>query len=107
MGRGPEVDVARNLRTIEWLKAELVGGVSALFRSLWKGGDEAILEALASVIIVCYLLTRRLGVHFVRLELKLESQLRRYVSEGHELEEWFGDLSALERYWKDQSKRRP
>lgn len=106
MGRGPEGDVARNLRTIEWLKAELLGGVAALFRALWRGGDEAILEGLATIIVVCYLLTRRLGVHFVRLELKLESQLRRYLSEGHELEEWFGDISSLQRYWNERQARR-
>jgi len=93
----PEQDtgIAKNIRVVEWLKADLLTSVSALFKSMLRGGEEHVQDALASLMITCYVLGRRLGISFSRLELKMESKLRQSIGEDHELEKWYSDLSAL------------
>ncbi|MBS3937826.1 MAG: MazG-like family protein [Peptococcaceae bacterium] len=92
---GKEFDIGRNVRMIEWLKTELVGGVAQIYRELPKGRDEAIVGALAKVVLYCYLLGRRLNVSFAKLEATVERKSRQYAEDGHELEEWHQDLSTL------------
>jgi hypothetical protein len=90
-----ESGIARNIRVVEWLKADLLTSVSALFRGMLRGGEEHLVDALAGLIITCYVLGRRLGINFSRLDLKLESKLRQNIEENHELEKWYSDLSLL------------
>ncbi|MGQ9823710.1 MAG: MazG-like family protein [Desulfotomaculales bacterium] len=90
-----DTGIAKNIRVIEWLKADLLTSVSALFKSMLRGSEEHLQDSLASLIITCYILGRRLGLSFTRLELKMESRLRQSIDEGHELEKWYADLSAL------------
>jgi len=59
------IDVAKNLKIIEWLKAEMVDSVGALFKALLKTGNDAAADALAAIIIVAYLLGKRVGVSFI------------------------------------------
>lgn len=93
------IDVARNARTVEWLKAELAGGLAGTFRAMWRGRSDAVTESLAGVIMLAYLLARRLGVSYSQLDNKLLGYLRTNIEEGHEIEEWYGDLSALAGHW--------
>jgi hypothetical protein len=99
----PELDIARNMRTIEWLKAELVGGVSGLFRALIKNSDEAILDALANVVVACYLLARRLGITFSRFDMQVESKVTANITQNHEIEQWYGDFTAFRRYLEERT----
>lgn len=99
-----EFDIARNIRVIEWLKTELVEAVAALFKGMLKGSEEAILDCLASIVITAYILGRRIGVNFGRIDLKIETKLRLSIEEAHEVEKWYGDLSALNQYL-DSKKR--
>lgn len=101
-----EISITRGYRTIEWLKTELVGGVSGLLRGMLKNSEEAILDNLANLVLSSYLLARRLGLGFTRLELKVESKIRQNIDEGHEVEKWYGDLSALLKHWEDNHKER-
>lgn len=99
-----EVDIARNIRVIEWLKTELLGTVSALFRAMLKGSEEVILEALAGIVIMTYVLARRLGINFARLDIKIEGKLRSTIREDHEVEQWYGDLTAMLKYVSDKKR---
>lgn len=99
-----ELDIARNIHVIEWLKSELIEAVAALFKGLLKGSEEAILDCLASIVITVYILGRRLGINFGRIDLKIETKLRLSIEETHEVEKWYGDLSALNEYL-DTKKR--
>jgi hypothetical protein len=99
----PELDIARNVRTIEWLKAEMVGGVSALFKALMKNSEEAILEALATVVIAAYLLGKRLGIPFSRLDVKIEAKVSANIAKHHEIEQWYGDFSGFRRYLEERT----
>lgn len=102
-----EVDIARNIRTIEWLRAELTGGMASLFRAMFKGSSELILDALAGIVMTTYLLGRRLGISFTRLDEHLTRKLAEHIEEPHELERGFGDFSALKTYIEDKSKGDP
>ncbi|MDN5293394.1 MAG: hypothetical protein PWQ31_699 [Eubacteriales bacterium] len=92
------MDITRNIKAIEWLKAELVSALSYLFRATVKGGEEMILDALASLTVLTYVLARRLGFSFARLDMQVDRRLQDGVEKGYEAETWFGDLSALREY---------
>lgn len=95
----PTVDrnfaVAKNVRVVEWLKIELLSGVTNLFRAMTKNSEDAWLEALSGIVTTAYVLARRLSISFTRLDSKIETKLRSYIAEEHEMEKWYGDLSAL------------
>lgn len=99
-----EIDIAKNIRAIEWLKTDLVASLAVLFRAMLKGGEEAIADGLAGMIIGCYVLGRRLGIGFLRIEQKVLSKVKLNISEHHELEKWYGDLSALLRHLELQER---
>ncbi len=99
-----DTGIAKNIRVIEWLKADLLTSLSALFKSMLRGSEEHLQDALASLIITCYVLGRRLGLSFSRLELKIESKLRQSIEEDHELERWYSDLTALLTYLLEKKR---
>lgn len=90
-----EFEIGRNIRMIEWLKTELIGGVAQVYKQLPRGRDEDIASALASVVMYCYLLGRRLGISFSKLEAAVERKAQVNAKEGHEIEAWYKDLSTL------------
>lgn len=96
------IDVARNARTVEWLKAELAGGLAGVFRAMWSGRTDAVTESLAVIVMTAYLLARRLGVSFSQLDNKLMGYLRTNIEDEHEIERWYGDLSALSEHWQNR-----
>ena len=61
MSHPKEIDIARGIRMIEWLKAELVDGLATLFRALVTNSGEMIGDALATIIMTCYFLGKRLA----------------------------------------------
>jgi hypothetical protein len=89
------VDVGRNARAVEFLKAELVASAGAVLRGLVRGREEETLDGLAQTLAAAYLLARRLGIPFARLDLRLEGFLRANAEQGHQLERWYGDVTAL------------
>lgn len=99
-----ESDIARHLKTIAWLQADLLGSVATLFKSMADGGTEHDVESLAGLVMAAYLLGRRLGVPFARLDLQIETRLRQLVAEGHTMERGYGDLSALARHFSARSE---
>ncbi len=94
-GTGPEIDIARNVRAIEWLEAELVHETGSLLHALVKNNEDAALDSMATVVISTYLLARRLGYGFARLDNKISSRLQANLEQDHELEQWYGDISEL------------
>ncbi len=103
MGYNKNVDITKNIRVIEWLKSEILTAVSTLFKLLVNGvqnSQEAILDVLANIILVTYLLGKRLGITFQRIDEKLENKVRLGVVEDHKIEKWYGDLSKLLDYLK-------
>lgn len=91
-----ELDVAKRAKVIEWLKTEVLDQVSRLFKALWEGSTSRIGDSLASLMMSSYILGRRLGIPFKDLDALLVEKLKKHKSEGHQLEDWYQDISALE-----------
>ncbi|MGI5912183.1 MAG: MazG-like family protein [Syntrophomonadaceae bacterium] len=94
-GRSKELDIARNLKMVDWLKAELIESVAELFKALLKKGNEAVAEALASIMIICYLLGQRVGVNFLSVDSKVKEKLRISIDNSVESDNWQKELAGL------------
>lgn len=93
-----DLDVAKRAKVIEWLKTEVVDHVSRLFKALWEGSTARVGDSLASLIMSSYILGRRLGVSFRDIDDLLLDKLKKHKQEGHQLEDWYQDISALEEH---------
>ncbi|MCG8541504.1 MAG: MazG-like family protein [Clostridia bacterium] len=101
------IDITKNIKIIEWLKSELLSSLASLFELLVKGikgQQESIADILANVILVTYVLGRRLGINYSNLDMRIEDKIRLGVLEEHKLETWFGDLSSLRKHMDKNNK---
>ncbi len=98
---GDKLDITRNMRLIEWLKCEMLSGIASFYQLMLKGSrgsQEAVTDVIANIILVAYLLGRRMGITFAAIDMKIHSKIKLGVTEQHEVEKWYGDLSELARY---------
>lgn len=93
-----DLDVAKRAKVIEWLKTEVVDNVSRLFKALWEGSTAKVGDSLASLMMSSYILGRRLGMSYRDLDDLLIEKLKKHKQEGHQLEDWYQDISALEEH---------
>ncbi|MBN2981161.1 MULTISPECIES: MazG-like family protein [Cohnella] len=93
-----ELDVATRAKLIEWLKTELLDQVSRLFKAMWDGSTVRIADSLAGLIAGGYILGRRLGISYKELDKAVAEKVVRLRQEGHQLEDQYKDLSALEEH---------
>lgn len=98
-GRRP-IDVAKNARTIDWLQAELAGSLAAIMKAMCAENEEAVGEALAGTVLLSYLLGRRLGLDYGYIDSKILAHLHQNLKQPHEIETWYGDISALSGHWR-------
>ncbi len=95
MYREQDFDIARNIKAVEWLKTELVLNAGQVCRALLTAKDEIAVQSLANIMMSSYLLAKRLGVSYSKLEDVVQRRAVAAQNEGHELEQWYRDLSAL------------
>ncbi|MEN6414047.1 MAG: MazG-like family protein [Veillonellales bacterium] len=93
-----ESDILRKLRLIEGLKAELVTNVGQLYQAMAQNSEGAIREGIAGIIVLCYVLARRLGIDFASLDEEVLTRAGQYIKREHEAEQWFGDFSEYQRH---------
>ncbi|MEB3103217.1 MazG-like family protein [Ferviditalea candida] len=93
-----DVDLAKRAKVIEWLKTEVIDQVSRLFKGIWEGRSSRIADSLASLIVSCYILGRRLGIPYHTLDESIVQKLKKHREEGHQLEDWYQDISILEEH---------
>ncbi|GIP00867.1 hypothetical protein J14TS5_59520 [Paenibacillus lautus] len=93
-----DLDVAKRAKVIEWLKTEVIDNVSRLFKALWEGSTTKVGDSLASLMMSSYILGRRLGLTYRDLDDLLLEKLKKHKQEGHQLEDWYQDISALEEH---------
>lgn len=101
-GEKNNLDITKNIKIIEWLKSELLTTIASLFELLIKGtkaGQEALIDVLANMILVTYILGKRLGISFSSIDMKIEDKIRLGILEQHRVEAWYGDLSNLKQYF--------
>ena len=81
-------DVTKNVKIIEWMKKELILSVGDVFDLIFKGVkplDEALQDTLANIIMITYLLAKRLG-----------------IDQNHSVESWYGDFSNLKKHMENR-----
>ncbi|MEQ8201321.1 MAG: MazG-like family protein [Syntrophomonadaceae bacterium] len=104
-----EAGYPADARVLEWLKADLAENVGVLFKSLFKAGNDATIDALAALIINAYILGRRVGINYQVLDMRIKHQLNTSISDLDEVDHIHGDLAQLQCYiesrGKDQKKR--
>ena len=94
-------DVTRNVKIMEWMKTELLMSLGDLFNLILKGVkplDESLQDTLANIIMITYLLAKRLGISFTEIDYKVKEKIKLGVSENHSVERWYGDLSELRKH---------
>lgn len=97
-----ELDIARNIRTIDWLRTEILEHITHLFKAMWQNREELMLEALAGIVMATFLLGKRLGISYSRVENKVLAKLNASIREDHEIEKWYGDMTSLLHFWQDK-----
>jgi hypothetical protein len=97
-----EIDITRNIKIIEWLKSELLTDVARLFKTMANGMreevHESVSETLSNMILISYLLGRRLGISYNSIEMKIENKVKLGLIEDHDVEKYYGDLSELSKH---------
>ena len=71
-------DVTKNVKIIEWMKKELILSVGDVFDLIFKGVkplDEALQDTLANIIMITYLLAKRLGISFSEIDYKIKEKI--------------------------------
>lgn len=105
-----EIDITRNIKLIELLKSELLTDVADLFKTLVNGAREEVHESvpdtLSNIILICYLLGRRLGISYNAIEMKMENKIKLGLVEEHDVEKHYGDLSELARHLNSSRVKR-
>ena len=94
-------EVTKNVKIIEWMKNEILMSVSDLLNLLFKGVkpiDEALQDTLANIIMITYLLAKRLGISFKDIDYKIKEKIKIGIKEEHSIESWYGDLSNLKKH---------
>lgn len=97
-----EIDITRNIKMIEWLKGELISELASLFKILVNGIKEevhgSIASILSNIILISYLLGKRLGISYNSIEIKMEKKIKIGLIEQNDVEKYYGDLSELSRH---------
>lgn len=94
-------DITRNIKIIEWMKNEILTSVSELFNILFRGvksADEVLQDILANIIMITYLLAKRLGISFKEIDYKIKEKTTLGIKEDHSIEKWYGDLTNLKNH---------
>lgn len=94
-------------KIVEWLKADIVDNVGVLLKSLFEKGNDATVDALANLIIDCYVLGRRAGVNFQVIDMRIKHRINSSINDLSDVDQVYGDLVQLRSYLegKEQKKR--
>ena len=98
-------DVTKNVKIIEWMKKELILSVGDVFDLIFKGVkplDEALQDTLANIIMITYLLAKRLGISFSEIDYKIKEKIRIGIEQNHSVESWYGDFSNLKKHMENR-----
>ncbi len=93
-----DIDIIKNMKTVEWLKAQLLSTVANLYTTLESGEEntrENLEDIISNIILNSLLLGKRLGLNYESIESALRDNIRINLIEEHKIEKWYGDLSIL------------
>ncbi|HZK00389.1 MAG TPA: MazG-like family protein [Tissierellaceae bacterium] len=93
-----DIDIVKNMKTVEWLKSELLTNIAYLHRIFVdseENSKENIEDTISNIIMESYVLAKRLGIAYKDLDRTIEENIRLNLIEEHKIERWYGDLSNL------------
>src|SRR5690606_29445469 len=93
-----DIDIIKNMRTIEWLKAQLLSSIASLYNTLANGEEytkENLEDLISNIILEALLLGKRLGLKYEDIEAALRENIKINLIGEHKIEKWYGDLSIL------------
>ena len=99
MPRYLEIDIVKNSRAVERLKAEMLKAHWLVQNGTATASEEQILEGLAKTVGLSYLLARRLGFDFSRVDRVLYKQVEQWrLDDDLVIEQEWGDCGQLKDY---------
>lgn len=96
--KNKDIDIIKNMKTVEWLKSQLLGTVANLYSALADGEEntkENLEDIISNIILESLLLGKRLGLGYENIESALRENIKLNLIEEHKIEKWYGDLSIL------------
>ncbi len=96
--KNKDIDIIKNMKTIEWLKSQLLTTVANLYTALANGEEntrENLEDIISNIILESLLLGKRLGLSYEGIESALIDNIKLNLIEEHKIERWYGDLSIL------------
>ncbi|CAK7047878.1 MazG-like family protein [Tissierella carlieri] len=96
--KNKDIDIIKNMKTVEWLKAQLLTTVANLYTTLANGEEntrENLEDIISNLILESLLLGKRLGLSYEGIEAALRDNIKLNLIEEHKIERWYGDLSIL------------
>ncbi|QNO15028.1 hypothetical protein HYG86_09735 [Alkalicella caledoniensis] len=95
VGKQEKVDIIKNISSIEALKIKILGGITNVFDSLYKGKEEQVLDYIAGIMVSLYCLSKRIGFSFRKLDQKFTEKVNTINTNQTEFEE---DINELKQY---------
>lgn len=93
-----DIDIATQIKMVDWLKTEILEGVATLFKALLQINRDAIADALSKIIIFSYLLGHKIGINFNTVDDKIISKLENSIQDAQGIAEWSNDLIQLKKH---------
>ena len=93
-----DIDIIKNMKTIEWLKSEVLGNIADLHKNLVNNEEstkEDLVDSISNVIMETYILAKRLGINYKEVDRNIEESIKLNLIKEHKIERWYGDLSQL------------
>jgi hypothetical protein len=94
-------EITKHVKIIEWMKKELIMSVGDVFDLIFRGVkplDDALQDTLANIIMITYLLGKRLGISFKEIDYKVKEKIKIGIEQNHSIESWYGDFSNLKKH---------
>lgn len=96
------MNISTNIRAIDTIKSEILSELASLHKALAEydemGEYDSVINSIATIIAMDYILARRLGMSFASVDNKITELLTIAEEGGHELEVAFSDMSELKKY---------
>lgn len=97
------IDILGNMKVMESYKTYLLSTVADLYATMAKGSKadmDDIIDELAEIAMLAYLLSRRLGLDYSTIDDKIIKKLKIGVREDSNVEREYQDYSKLISYIK-------
>ena len=104
---GQEIDIIKNMKTVEWLKSELLSNIAYLYRLFVNNEDiskENLEDTISNIILESYVLGKRIGLNYTDIDLTLKENIKLNLIKEHKIERWYGDLIQLLEHIESRAK---